>query len=292
MESSMPRPIPVILAAVLALGMVGAGMSLDLVTASSIISRSDDDCDRSGPGSGDCRDDHDDDDDSGRGRGRGRGRGSDEVDEDEAAAAAAAANLQGAFEVRIVDERFTPATLTVEVGQTITFVNADDDEHTATSTDFDTGTLDPGESATVTIDIPGTYTYICQFHADMRGEIIVIDPDATPVAGSQGSTPIPVGSPEPAADRAVGETATIDVSIVDFAFEAATLSVPPGTTVVWTNEGVAPHTVSGAFADSGILDPGQTFSFTFDEPGEHDYACALHPQMVGRIVVDPDAPPI
>jgi hypothetical protein len=79
------------------------------------------------------------------------------------------------------------------------------------------------------------------------------------------------------------------VSIVDFAFEPATLDVPAGATVVWTNQGAAPHTVTGDFADSGILEPGQTFSHAFAESGEQSYACALHPQMTGTIRVSAGA---
>ena len=55
--------------------------------------------------------------------------------------------------------------------------------------------------------------------------------------------------------------------------------------MVWTNDGLAPHTVSGDFADSGVLDPGQTFSHTFDTEGAFDYFCAIHPDMVGSVSV-------
>src|SRR3954468_9463650 len=60
-----------------------------------------------------------------------------------------------------------------------------------------------------------------------------------------------------------------------------------------------PHTVTSDFADSGVLEPGQTFSHTFGESGEFSYACAIHPQMTGTIRVSaalagdstPTAPP-
>jgi plastocyanin len=56
-----------------------------------------------------------------------------------------------------------------------------------------------------------------------------------------------------------------DVTIVDFAFQPASLEVSVGTTVTWTNSGASPHTVTadnGAF-DSGRLPPGASFSQTF-----------------------------
>jgi len=77
------------------------------------------------------------------------------------------------------------------------------------------------------------------------------------------------------------------VTIVDFAFQPASLEVPAGTTVTWTNSGAAPHTVTaddGAF-DSGTLQPGGTFSFTFDTPGTFAYHCEIHPNMMATIIV-------
>ena len=77
------------------------------------------------------------------------------------------------------------------------------------------------------------------------------------------------------------------VTIVNFAFQPATLEVPVGTTVTWTNQGSAPHTVTaddGSF-DSGTLQPGGTFSMTFDTPGTFIYHCEIHPNMMGTIVV-------
>ena len=75
------------------------------------------------------------------------------------------------------------------------------------------------------------------------------------------------------------------MAIVDFAFEPATLSVAAGTTVVWTNTGQAPHTVTGQFADSGTLDAGGTFRHTFEQEGAFDYVCSFHPQMTGQVQV-------
>ncbi len=68
------------------------------------------------------------------------------------------------------------------------------------------------------------------------------------------------------------------VTIVNFAFDSAELTVAPGTTITWTNEDGAPHTVTaddGAF-DSGNMNTGDTFSFTFEEPGTYPYFCAYH----------------
>ena len=77
------------------------------------------------------------------------------------------------------------------------------------------------------------------------------------------------------------------VSIVDFAFDSAAVTVEAGSTVTWTNDGDAPHTATagdGTF-DSGNLDPGESFSFTFDTPGTYAYSCSIHPNMTGTITV-------
>ena len=77
--------------------------------------------------------------------------------------------------VAISDYSFHPATLTVDVDTRLTFINHDDTAHTATSAKlrFDTGTINPGRSATVELNKRGTYVYYCQFHPFMRATIIV-----------------------------------------------------------------------------------------------------------------------
>ena len=81
------------------------------------------------------------------------------------------------------------------------------------------------------------------------------------------------------------------VSIQDFFFDPDQVSVAPGTTVTWVNEGEAPHTVTstdGKELDSATLQPGDTYSFTFkdDDAGEtYAYQCTIHPQMTASVTV-------
>jgi plastocyanin len=77
----------------------------------------------------------------------------------------------------IANYAFAPPGLTVKVGTTITVTNTDKTAHTATATSgaFDSGTLNPGRSGHVALTKPGTYTYICQFHAFMTGTIKVVN---------------------------------------------------------------------------------------------------------------------
>ena len=80
-----------------------------------------------------------------------------------------------AARVSISGYAFHSATITVKLGTKLTFTNHDQTAHTATSTTaaFDTGTVKPGASATITFTRPGTYTYFCQFHAFMHGTVVV-----------------------------------------------------------------------------------------------------------------------
>ncbi len=85
------------------------------------------------------------------------------------------------------------------------------------------------------------------------------------------------------AARAGGESVTIE----NFTFKPAELTVARGTTVTWTNGDDIPHTVtaSGKAFKSKPLDTSDRFSFTFTEPGEYGYFCSLHPHMTGKIIV-------
>lgn len=77
------------------------------------------------------------------------------------------------------------------------------------------------------------------------------------------------------------------VSIVDFAFSPSRLAVNAGDSVTWTNNGDAPHTTTSRRWDSGILQPGDTFTFTFNATGRFQYRCSLHREMKGIILVRP-----
>src|SRR5829696_3796940 len=105
-----------------------------------------------------------------------------------------------------------------------------------------------------------------------------------PAAGDeQDGTPIAA----PAATVAPVAAEGTSVEIKDYAFSPPMLTVAAGTTVTWTNADAVPHTATasdGTF-DSGNLNPGQTFAFTFKTPGSYPYVCQYHAGMQGTIVV-------
>jgi plastocyanin len=75
--------------------------------------------------------------------------------------------------------------------------------------------------------------------------------------------------------------------------DVAPIEVEGGAPVLALGPSIAPMTQSGAavsLADSfssGIFNPGQSFSLTFNEPGVYPYVCNIHPAMSGVIVVEP-----
>ncbi len=77
--------------------------------------------------------------------------------------------------VKIDNFSFTPQTLTVHPGTTVTWVNKDDVPHTVTSTNkkFKSRALDTDERFSFTFSAPGTYEYFCSVHPKMTGKIVV-----------------------------------------------------------------------------------------------------------------------
>jgi hypothetical protein len=82
--------------------------------------------------------------------------------------------------------------------------------------------------------------------------------------------------------------ATENVTITDFEFTPAAITIQQGDTVTWTNEGPTAHsaTASDGSFDTGIFSAGGSRSETFDEAGTFAYICTPHPNMTGTVVVE------
>ena len=130
---------------------------------------------------------------------------------------------------------------------------------------------------------------------------------AVPEAAGAGE-PAPPGTPvsQPAADAAPARRTPADasprrsgkapraaaaadtgVTISDFQFAPASVTIDVGDTVTWTNEGPTPHsaTADDRSFDTGIFEAGQSRSHTFDEAGTFAYFCTPHPNMRGTVTV-------
>jgi plastocyanin len=88
----------------------------------------------------------------------------------------------------------------------------------------------------------------------------------------------------PADAKGAAETT---VKIDNFSFSPATITVPAGTTVRWTNADDIPHTVvaDDKTFKSKALDTDDQFTYTFTKAGTYSYFCSIHPKMTGKIVV-------
>lgn len=82
---------------------------------------------------------------------------------------------------------------------------------------------------------------------------------------------------------------TVNIEIKGFAYNPSTVTIKKGTTVTWTNQDSAPHTVtsvSGSELSSDTLSQGNIYSHTFNAAGAFDYYCTIHPNMKATVVVD------
>ncbi len=125
---------------------------------------------------------------------------------------AASSVLAADSAVTIAGFAFDPATVTIQVGDSVTWTNQDSAAHTATAGDgsFDTGSIANGASDTVTFDTAGTFAYICSIHPQMAGSVVVEAAAATPAptaapttGGGVTITPAPTDT-EPGANDAAG----------------------------------------------------------------------------------------
>lgn len=165
------------------------------------------------------------------------------------------------FDVLITATAFVPSEITASVGSTITWYNQDTQIHTVTAVNatFDSGNLAPGATFSYMFEEPGTYSYFCTLHREMTGTVTVEE-----------------------------EEPEFDVDIEGYAFQPVEITISVGSTVTWYNKDADIHTVTAVDQtfNSGNMALGDTFSYTFEEPGTFDYYCIPHPYMTGKVIVE------
>jgi len=160
-----------------------------------------------------------------------------------------------------------------------------------------------------------TYGNLCMLDAanaklDYSGECVVPEPESVEEVAApepESVEEVPETIPEPIVEEIPEPEATPMSAIVvippgaavpgcddtDECYLPYAVSVATGTTVLWSNDDSAAHTVSsgtidagltGVF-DSGLFMAGGSFEFTFDTPGTYDYFCMVHPWMTGIVSV-------
>jgi plastocyanin len=85
------------------------------------------------------------------------------------------ADIADSTKIAVKDFMFNPTPLTIKTGSTVTWINMDDEPHTAVSDTglFKSGGMDTNESFSFKFDKPGTYHYTCTIHPRMVGTIVV-----------------------------------------------------------------------------------------------------------------------
>jgi hypothetical protein len=141
---------------------------------------------------------------------------------------------------------FAPASLTVHVGDTVTWTNRDQAPHDVTTTagpvSVHSPTLTTGQSWTYTFTQPGSYAYICSIHPDMKAQITVLAAATT--------APPPRPAPTTAVHRPVTGGAPVAVE------HPTTTNAPPATTAPTTATSEAPQVMQAmAPTDQSTLDP-------------------------------------
>ncbi len=108
-----------------------------------------------------------------------------------------------------------------------------------------------------------------------------------PMPSPTGSVAAPATAARAALTPAASATpGLVAVRIVDFAFDPATVTIPVGTTVLWTNTGVEHTTTSSDNVwGSEVMERGDTFRYQFTRPGTYPYICGLHPDMQATVIV-------
>jgi plastocyanin len=191
--------------------------------------------------------------------------------------------------VNLAGGRFTPATVTVAVGGTVTWTNGDGSQHnvTANAGAFKSPTLAAGAVFSFKFTTPGTYAYNCTFHGGMNGTVIV--PSASgavppPVAGAP-AVPVVVAPVPAAVAAAPGKPGKHTVMVSDTGYSPAVLNARAGDTVTWVNRGKAPHTATTPGGFDLALPPGASASTVLQKPGTIRYICTYHPYMKASIIV-------
>ena len=114
-------------------------------------------------------------------------------------------------------------------------------------------------------------------------------PTATtaPTAVPTNTVPAPTNTPSGTNGKA---SVSISGAYGTFGFNPSSMTVKSGTTVTWTDNTNAPHTVTSDAGDPAsfngpLMHNGATFSFTFTTPGTYSYHCSVHPYMTATITV-------
>ena len=110
--------------------------------------------------------------------------------------------------------------------------------------------------------------------------------NSNPLPQQPSSNVVPTGNSQGIADsQQFNPATTLSVDILDDSFDPSVVQIGVGDTITWTNTVRTEHSVKADSFSSGNLRNGETFSYQFPTAGTYDYACGLHSDMAGQIIV-------
>jgi len=111
-------------------------------------------------------------------------------------------------------------------------------------------------------------------------------PPPAPPPTPADTTPPTAAAPDTTLQPAAAPSAAKAATIRSFAFSPATIQASVGATVTWKNEDQVAHTVTSrdGSISSPLIEPGQSWSYTFTKAGTFSYTCTPHPFMSGTVV--------
>ena len=202
--------------------------------------------------------------------------------------------------IAINDAGFSPASFRVAIGGTVTFANNGKAMHTVTASNgsFDSDMIRSGGTWAHTFTTPGSFTYNCILHPNMRGTIEVGAGGSASAVQSASASQAAGASPTTTAATTTAATSAADtaiqpvnIDVADNEFKPNDATVAQGGTVTWKLVGAAAHTVTAddQSFNSGLLKAGESYQYTFTTLGSFSYACLVHPGMTATIKVVPPA---
>ncbi len=193
--------------------------------------------------------------------------------------------------VTITDSGFSPGSVVIQAGGSVTWQNRGLNVHTATSLggapqQFNTGGFNGNQNVSLTFMTPGVYSYSsatdCLNGNNMPGFVCGVYSVTVVAPGSSApATPVPPDvPPTPQATAVPTPQPTVNVTISDAGVSPPVVSVLLGGNVTWTNTGSEVHTATTTSSDvplpfdSGGLAPGQSSVMTFPLAGTYTYTSA------------------
>ncbi len=192
--------------------------------------------------------------------------------------------------------------LTINVGDTVRWVQTEMMAHTVTSDDnsdgmmnmgdgelFSSGNMEMDDVYEFTFNEDGEFLYYCDYHLMPMHGMMPMKGKVTVGVGSTSSETKQESENMMETTETIMESQTYNIEIKGHVFSPKTLTIKKDDIVVWTNMDSSKHTVtsdSGNELDSVLLSKQETYSNTFDKVGTYNYVCSVHSNMKGTIIVE------